>query len=324
MKTTSEFDKLADKYQFIEGEIPSGYKIDYDPSLFNTPLHRKIQSENNWHSYHIIRKDKKKIIGSVHFCLKDHVALSPFRAPYGSIELTNTITTLQLFEFIGFYERHLLKKGITKIVIKNYPEIYNTSQHNSVSVLLLNYKYSISNAELGACIKINDAPFIDRIDLWEKRKLKQSQKAKLTFSSISLNKLKDTYQFIFKCRKERGQSLSMSCEDLSHTVNFMKSNFICFGVYQQEELIAASISIKVNKKVLYNFYSAHSKKADALSPVVFLINGIYSWCVGHKVELLDLGTSAWGGKPNFSLIDFKMRLGAEPSMKLTFEKKLKK
>jgi hypothetical protein len=95
-----------------------------------------------------------------------------------------------------------------------------------------------------------------------------------------------------------------------------------FGVYHGQELAAASISIRVSKRIVYNFYSAHPRKFDFLSPVVMLIKGMYGWSQKHHIELIDLGTSTLAGQPNFSLLDFKLRLSGRPATKLTFEKAL--
>lgn len=316
-------DKVKDDYfEMIEGSVPKGYKADFEESLFNSETHRKLQSDKGWHSFHLLRKDKKKVLGSIHFCVSNTEAVSPKRAPFGSFELSPLITTSQLYELIGFFEKKLKKKGVNRVQIKSYPAYYNINSHNILTVLLSNHQYNIINAELGACIRIGDGNFEDRIDGWEKRKLKQSIKADLRFKVIPIKGIEDTYRFISWCRKERGHQLSMTYEDLEKTVKLLKGHFVLFGVYQAEQLVAASISIRVNHKVLYNFYSAHSKSANAYSPVVFLIGEMYAWCQTHHVTLLDLGTSAWDGVPNFSLIDFKLRLGGVPAMKLTFEKEL--
>jgi hypothetical protein len=41
-----------------------------------------------------------------------------------------------------------------------------------------------------------------------------------------------------------------------------------------------------------------------------------------KIQFLDLGTSNIEGELNESLLNFKLNLGAEPSRKLTFTKKI--
>jgi len=306
--------------EFIEGNLPKGYSEGYEIALFNQEVHRQGQSPERWVCFHAMREDKKNVLASIFFLLESNTAFSPRAAPFGSFELADEITTSQLFEFIGFCETRLRKHGIQKVEIKGYPEQYDLRHHNVLSVLLFNHGYSITLAELGACIAVDETSFGNKINKWERRKLKQAHKAGLTFNLCSLKEVKSIYDFINQCRKEKGHALSMSYDDLAKTVKSLDRNFYCFAVYHQATLVAASISIKVKKKILYNFYSAHSRTSDELSPVVFLMEGIYTWCQAHRFEVLDLGTSALGGKPNFSLLDFKLRLGANPTMKLTFEK----
>lgn len=310
-------------YEFIKGTLPVGFKEIYETSLYNTLVHRELQSKNNWHSYHIIRREKKQAIASIHFCVKNGVANSPWSAPFGGFELWSETPASLLFDFITFYEIELRKLHVKRIVIKNSPEGYQSRIHNLITVLFFNHHYSIGNAELGALLKIEGTLFMDKIDPWEKRKLKQALKAKLRLEVIPNKNLKEVYQFVLACRKERGYEISMSFGQLNMTIQKLGQYFQCFGVYHDDRLIAASICVRESKYNLYNFYSAHSKESDSLSPIVFLISELYTWCKHHKIKLLDLGTSALGGKPNFSLIDFKMRLGAVPSMKLTFEKELR-
>lgn len=313
-------DKRGGLYQFSEGAAPRDFKNDFDESLFNSKAHRMLQSSKKWHSFHMLRKDKKKVVASIHFCLIEDTAISPVRAPFGSLELSDVVTTEGLFDFIQFVEERLVKYGAKKILIKCPPEKYGVNHHNKLSVLLFNHQYQIGNAELGACVQISKTPFEEVIDSWERRKLKQSLKANLNFKVIPTDHLNEIYNFILACRAERNQALSMTYKELNATVGKLQNHFVLFGVYQSTDLIAASIAIKVNRKVLYNFYSAHTKFSDSLSPVVFLLGEMYHWCNKHRFDVLDLGTSAWGGKPNFPLIDFKLRLGAAPAMKLTFEK----
>lgn len=311
------------QFEFIKGSLPVGFKELYESSLYNTLAHRALQSRSNWHSYHIIRRDKKKVIASIHFCVKKGVAYSPYAAPFGFFELWSDVPASVLFNFIAHYESELRKLHVKRIVIKSYPEGYHTQSHNLVTVLLLNHHYLIGNAELGALLSIDKDSFMDKIDPWEKRKLKQALKAKLRFEVIPSKNLKGVYQFILACRKERGYAISMSLDQLDKTVQKLGPYFHCFGVFENDKMIAASICVRESKNNLYNFYSAHSKESDSLSPIVFLISELYTWCQHHRIKLLDLGTSALGGMPNFSLIDFKLRVGASPTMKLTFEKELK-
>jgi hypothetical protein len=109
---------------------------------------------------------------------------------------------------------------------------------------------------------------------------------------------------------------------MERTVEAFADEFVFFEVMKGYERTAASIAIRVANDILYNFYSAHHSRYDAWSPVVMLIEGMYGWCQQQGIRLLDLGTSAVDNQPNFSLLDFKLRLGAQPTAKLTFAKDL--
>ena len=313
-----------DTFKFIEGDVAPGFKANFEPSLFNLENHRLLQSAEGWLSFHLVEPARKRVAASAFFCVQRGIVLSPLRAPFGGIECSGKLPTQALFGFIGDIELALRGKGIKSINLKLAPSLYHPALHNTLAVLLLNHGYQILHAELGACLPVlNEPPLLTRFDPWEKRRLKQAVKVKLEFRALPLKSLHTIYHFILHCREQRGHSLSMDYGSLLETANQFKNNFFLFGIYKEQELIAASIAIQVNSKVLYNFYSAHAKKHNDLSPVVFLIHEMHNWCFERKINLLDLGTSALEGKPNFPLIDFKLRLGAKPAMKPTFEKKLR-
>ena len=80
------------------------------------------------------------------------------------------------------------------------------------------------------------------------------------------------------------------------------------------------VSVRINKSILYNFYMDHDAPYNKLSPALMLMEGLFKFCEEQSIDLLDLGTSSLDGKPNFSLLAFKLRTGAFPSLKLRFEK----
>ncbi len=66
----------------------------------------------------------------------------------------------------------------------------------------------------------------------------------------------------------------------------------------------------------------HDDAYKQYSPVIAIIEALYTTCQDHSFSMLDLGTSMTQGKPNFSLLDFKTRLGGVVTEKLTLYKKL--
>jgi len=308
--------------KFIEGALPEGYRCDFDSYLWNEPRNLTIQSLNGWYSFYALKSEKKAARARVHFHVEDGVAVSPYKNPFGSYEFSDALAPKEFYDFIKWVEAQLTHRGVKRIEIKSYPQLYNQSCSAILSTFLVNLGYKIRNAELSACIEVNPNSLYQVMSSWEKRKAGQIRKSNLRFSVVPVNKIKDVFDFISSCREERRQTLSMNYGQMKTVSDQFADRFVLFGMYDNNALAAASISIYVNKHILYNFYSAHARQYDSLSPVVRLMEGIYEFCQTEKIQLIDLGTSALQGRPNFSLLDFKLNLGATPTQKFVFEKTL--
>lgn len=112
----------------------------------------------------------------------------------------------------------------------------------------------------------------------------------------------------------------MSLKDLQTTVNRFPENYKLFAVFHHDRLAAASIAIQVTDEILYDFYHDHHPDFNYFSPIVMLIKGMHDHALANNIKLIDLGTSSLNNAPNFSLLSFKLKLGAIPSSKFTFEK----
>ncbi|MBX2946379.1 MAG: GNAT family N-acetyltransferase [Cyclobacteriaceae bacterium] len=309
-------------YHFTDQAPPADYREDFKASIFHDNRHLKLQAESGWRSFYVLNQKHKTIQGAVHVHVKDHVAVSPLKASFGSFAFTGSLPAEIIFRFIGFVENALRALGIKQVVYTNPPIAYQSNQLQLLYVLLSNAGYQVQTAEAGAVISVSDELLDTKMDDWEVRKLKQAREAEFVFTSATVNPVDEIFQFILNARKEKGYTLSMTQVMLERTVEAFPSQFVFFEVMKGYERAAASIAIRVMDDILYNFYSAHHSRYDAWSPVVMLIDGMYGWCQHQRIRLLDLGTSALDNQPNFSLLDFKLRLGAHPTAKLTFTKDL--
>ncbi|MBL7847466.1 MAG: hypothetical protein JNL40_08365 [Cyclobacteriaceae bacterium] len=260
-------------------------------------------------------------MAQVAFHVSDHVARSPLRAPFGSFLFSDRAAPQGLYDFVHQVERQLSKRGVSIVTLTEPPSVYRT-KGALLHTILLNQGYRISNAELSSCIRIDRLDFEEKIEAWEKRKIKQAKQKGVVVRILPIDQLALVYQFIQKCREQRSHTLSMTLPELEATARPYQHEFVLSGAFLHKEMVAASIAIRVHPNILYNFYSGHLKKHDSFSPMVMLLGGLYRYCEKQNIQLLDLGTSSLHGQPNFTLLDFKLRLGAEPSIKLSFEKQL--
>lgn len=280
-----------------------------------------LQSTNGWCSFYVLHSRLKKARAAIHFHISQGVARSPLKSPFGSIEFSDTLPARVLFDFISYLEEKLRREKIQTIIIKNYPHIYHTSQASMLTTFLLNQNYKAS-AEVGSFLDVTSSPVETGFNYSVRYKFQQARKAGVAFAQIPPSDARNVYEFIEKCQSQRGYSLSMTYDHLEKSLTAFRERYLFFGLFLEEKLIAASITVRVNERILYDYAHAHDRAFDNISPVISLIHGIYGYCHTNKIDMLDLGTSALEGMPDFDLLYFKRSLGTRTTLKLTFEKGL--
>jgi len=296
------------EFRFLQGDFPQGYTICYTESLFNTVKHRHLQSSQNWISFYILNDNKKEVEGVFHVHVSGSLAVSPYRAPFGSIEFSEHTPLHVVFDFINFINVSLKNQGIKDIRIKMPPDAYSEQAISLLKVLLVTNGFQVEAAEVGSVIHIGDDDFKSIIKNSERQVLCQYHNKKFQCTRVSLENFENVYTFIRTHQELKGYTLSMSFEELKRTVETFKDNFFLFVVFDQQQIIAASVSIKVMDHVLYNFYLAHDTAYKQYSPVIAIIEALYNFCKENAISILDLGTSMLQDKPNFSLLEFKYRI----------------
>lgn len=308
-------------YRFHAGDLPEGFELGFEVSLFNEPAHRLMQAPSGWQSFYILHDKDFKALAAWYIHVSGADANSPFRAPFGSVDASGQLPPRVLFEFLAFVESNLATVGVRRMLVKNAPHAYFAEHITLLETFFFNRGYQVVNAEVSTCLDTKTSGEA-LLDAWEKRKLRQAREANLLFRPLPLEQLHHVYHFIEACRARKQYKLSMTFDQLQAATMTFPAHYSLFGVFSQEQLVAASVSIRVRQHVLYNFYSDHDSAFDALSPVVLLIEGLQYYCASQHIACLDLGTSAVNGLPNFGLLDFKRRLGGRATQKLTFAKDL--
>jgi hypothetical protein len=288
--------------------------------LFNHPNHLHLQSVTGWHAFEYREVKTDKVCARISFHLKADEAWSPLRAPFGGIELYRKLNEDDLDHFMIQVEKQLGKLGAKRIVIRNAPDLYNEEQSKLLKHVLLKWGFEASE-EVSSIILLDGKSFSQKIKISERQKLKKAANV-FQFSKLSKSALNKLYKFIASCREERQQSLSMSLVDLKKLVATFPNRLLFFKAGTETEIASAAIAIRVSKDVLYTFYYAHSKDHNRISPVVFLISGIYDFAIQHKYKMIDLGTSMIDDEVNKPLLHFKKSIGGVTNKKITFTKVL--
>lgn len=300
--------------------LPTGYQEGYLPLVYNSKSFLASNNELPQFHFYWVEKNEKVAYAHVAFSLEESEASSPLKAPFGGVEHADELKSADLCAFLIFVERELKTKGVKYINISQPPG--NHGNQKALNEVFNDLKYKIMSERIFHAVPISEKDFTSKMSVMEQRRLNKCVKAGFEFKSIASTKLSEVYNAIATWRGLTQKPLSMEWKVLSHTRKSNPDMYVPFGVYDDKKLIAATIAIQVNSKVLYHFYPAHCPEYNNYSPMVMLVDGLYKWCQTHQIELLDLGTSYVNNKMNQSLVRFKKHLGGEESKALLFRKVL--
>lgn len=310
-------------FEFLVDQIPFGYAYNFDNYLFNKIKHINTQGVENRVDYFIVNNVKKRIEGKIHFLINDNIAYSPYRSLFGSFEFNPRIHPNLLFEFWTFIENDLVVREIEEVKITNFADCYAPKKAELIKTTLEKAGFSIALKAVNHHIPIDEDSYKNRLHRMEKRKLKKCKEKGFTFHQEPNTHAEEIYNYIQSCREEQGLHVSISLKKLFEYLDHFAQNYLLFSVRHEDELLAATIAIKVHMHILYSFTMASLKKFNPYSPSVLLNEGLYEYCQKHQIELLDLGISTErDGKNQDSLILFKERIGCEMSYKYFYKKKL--
>jgi hypothetical protein len=200
-----------DNYLFHYYDLHHGLSITPSRFLFNSAEHLRLQHARYWRIFELLVQPTRSIKARIAFHIEGDHAQSPFRAPFGCIELFEKITTDELTDFFSLIETDLKGRGVKMIRLKCYPEVFD----KNVSVVEAGLKrlhYSISQ-EISSVIPVDRKPFEKKIKISELQKLRKAEKL-FSFERLNTTRLKEVYVFIDACRKEKNQQLSMTFSDL--------------------------------------------------------------------------------------------------------------
>jgi predicted N-acyltransferase len=298
------------------GALPPDFQFAFEPSLFNLPLHRQLQSATGWESFYLVDDVKKAVLAAIHFYVQQSSAMSPCRATFGGLEGVDSLSEEEKTQLLTFSSNELAKSGIQTLAVKQAPEFGRMQNQED---FFLKAGFQIKLSEVDAFIEV-DGEYETKIQPRKAKKLRSLRKKDYQAEQLSLHHLTDVYSFILKAREQKGYTLSMSLEQIQELANQFPDRVLLFGVRRKEEMIAAAICLKVKTNWLYDFYHDHDAAHGAESPVVLLMELIYQYCFDNSIKWLQLGTSMTGDQVNEGLILFKERLGAKRVMKNTYQK----
>ena len=309
--------RYDDRYTVVFNEHAAGYQQAFATYLYNSPEFVALKEGYRPVYCQLLDHKKRAIVISAVFLCEGTTAVSLPEAPFGGI-FYHRASIDMIKKFTLEIIDHFASRGIAKIVIRNPAGIYNPWKNAIITNCLINCGFTISNYDINHHIEVDQTAFSEKIHKMEKRKLKGSIKKKLSFQEVAVTDMATVYNFIRDCRHEKNVNMNITFDQLKRAVKTFPEKYKFFAVGNEGNLIAATVAVLVHENILYNYLPASPVAHNKLSPMVYLLDGIYDYCQSNTVNILDLGISSIDNQPQESLILFKERVGGKSTLKLTF------
>ncbi|MCB2376718.1 hypothetical protein LGH70_03955 [Hymenobacter sp. BT635] len=297
--------------------------LGFEPFLYLTPAHLSLQRlPGKVLSFYLEDARRRLTVAQLHVFGEagSDLAYSPWQAPFGAVQLVDNLPAAVLLALLQVVEEQLAARGWSHLRLRSYPFAYDPAGNALLTHALQQRGYAVALAEINNHLPLTE-DFRARLHPSERRRLRKCQQQGFVFEQETPLYLPLAYEFLSRCRQEKGQALSLSLERLQELFRLFPHDHFLFSVRTPAgEWAALTIAIRVSSRVLYNFYPASPLAFNTFSPVVMLNEGLHAFGRANGQQLLDLGTSTLPEGLNQSLLQFKRHLGGVPSLKLTFEK----
>lgn len=298
-------------------KIDKSYEWGFEELLYNYGKFQSINNDLPQQSFYLVNKEKHLILGHVSFELLEGNAISHHTAPFGGFNFSSFLNQEEQLFFAIEVERLLQEKGVNAIVVHQPPFPHVESKGLLERLPYLGFEI-IKKREY-QMLSLSH-PFNDGLHDMEKRKLKKAEEKGLRFDWAPESKLKEVLDFVIEQRTILGYEFSMEWSRLKEYQKSFPQHYLGARIWDEDKLIAASILVKENENVLYQFAPAHLKTYNKYSPVVYMTAQVAKWAASKGFYWLNLGTSYLENEKNESLYKFKENLGAKTFVASSLQK----
>lgn len=244
----------------------------------------------------------------ISFDIAGTTAISLEYCPYAGLDIQGHMDPKEIRKFIISSLEGLNSLGVRKIIIKNSPSFL---QEYNIENILMNCGFAISSEEVNHHLELGIEDYYASIHEMQKRKITKCLQSRFRFQNESSDRLGEIYEFIQYCRNQQGLEINVSLDYLKEAFSSLSSNYKLFTIRDKENaILAATVIVKVNESVVYNFLPAFDRNYKNHSPLAFLTYELYNHFSNKGFSYMDLGISSINGNPQEGLVKFKERMGA--------------
>ncbi|WP_109831400.1 GNAT family N-acetyltransferase [Reichenbachiella versicolor] len=247
------------------------------------------------------------------------LAISLPMTPYAGVEFANTFIQEDISFFVESLKDFLRAENISECIIKQAPDFFHPASLPLREAFSTN-EFQLSS-EINHHVLLKDGEII--LDPMQKRRIRKCKESGFSFVQESPHVAIEIHEFLSRCRDQQGLVINIDAVKFNNLVNNFPDHYNMYTVRDEHgQIMAALVTIEVNEHVIYSYLPGFDRQFSSYSPLSFLFSELYRFSA-DRYKVIDLGISSIHGKPQFSLIQFKERMGGIRTDRYSFHLSLR-
>jgi hypothetical protein len=314
----------ADYYVCIQKGLHSPPTACYENTIYLTDKYLTVKNTENIYSFNLIRHKDKKVFAHLYLSPEpSNIWSSLPSTPFAGIQFYETCFTKEVEFLLKCVENFVKIQQGKEIIIKTAPSNYSIFGGGKLNSIYRQLGFNVEQLMKSHYIPVTKISYESLLSKPERRRLRRCHQAAFKTAMPDADRTSIICTFITDSRSRMGYRLSLSANELENQIRALPQDMVMFAVYDGNTLIAATVTIRVTRNVLYNFLPADLAEYRTFSPTVLLTASVYAYCQAQGICQLDLGTSIdHEGLEKPSLIRFKENIGGQLAQKIIWTKRL--
>ncbi|MDH5475627.1 MAG: hypothetical protein OEX22_08065 [Cyclobacteriaceae bacterium] len=282
-------------------------------SFFFRPDFANRNKKDNLRCY--IIQNESTLCAYIYFRIKNNIAVSLPNSPFGGIVAFKALKSNVIEQFLEYIIDDFKESGLKFIEIRNSPQCYG---YYSFERSIRNAGFDNICSDFNQHIEIEKKLFSSKLNADKKYLLNRCKKSNFYSRELLKEEFEEAFLLIEGNMNRKKYPLTLSYDALVQSMNLFPNRYIGFGVYDNQLMIAAILSVKVDDNIIYNFYHGYFHEYMKYSPLVLALEYEYGYASIKNFKRIDLGISSVNGTCNQGLFQFKRAVGGVEGKKNVF------
>lgn len=267
---------------------------------------------------YLLFKQNGKTLGGIIFGQSGAALSSPFSAPYGGILVQGNVSMTLIDKMARSLVSYCKENSLDCKITFPAPIINDdiTVPNQLFCAALLSRGFHTCHNDLNFHIETNKNILSRNIKREYLKGLNQGYE--LITGSFENKFLAQVYEILEDNHKKQNYPMPMTLKGYEDTAAV--ANFLLFKVVKDEEILAGGIAYLTRPNLIQIIsWGDRIETRPTVGPMSFMACELFD-SIYHKfpeIEIIDLGPASSHGTPSPGLCDFKLKLGALPTVKQT-------